>query len=326
MMIGGQREFNVYDTPKSHNKYCTASKTGDSDVLDKYRQALSNFRLPKNVEKQLEKLSQSSFSGYMYFLIGCLVVFHAIGGSLMLTTSRDMLGYISGIAENVGLLSLRYKITRQKSVKGISGGTITMYALVYLIRLMVVLPPLQLDAIDEWGVKVLSFVSLLLVLDVRRSVFSTYEKSYQKDLDVLPIKYLIPGCVGLAAILHPALQEGLFFSFSWASCLYLDVLALMPQVVMMSKNGGKVEALLSHFVAATAMSRLFDLGFWYYAFDMIGSQGYIGEFNFSGWLIVFWHVVHILLVADFMYYHAKARLSGASLLDDMTLGDGEICV
>jgi hypothetical protein len=49
-----------------------------------------------------------------------------------------------------------------------------------------------------------------------------------------------------------------------------------------------------------------------------------GEFHFSGWLIIFWHVVHLMLVADFMYYYLQARLLHGSFSDDLSLPTEEV--
>merc|ERR1719453_1826428 len=163
-----------------------------------------------------------------------------------------------------------------------------------------------------------------MVLDVVYSVFVTYHKSYQEDLDILHVKYLIPACIMIATVLHPQFPQGTLFSFCWTTYLYLDCLALMPQVVMMTRGAGKVEAPVSHFVAATALSRVMDLSFWYYDFDL-GAQGYFHGFNYSGWLIVFWHVLNLLIVADFMYYYLKARFSGSTFMEDLALPVDEIC-
>merc|ERR1719160_1386473 len=172
--------------------------------------------------------------------------------------------------------------------------------------------------LDGWTVEILQVGSLLMVVDVVRSVLVTYRKSYQEDLDVLHVKYLIPSCVVLATVVHPLFSKGTWFSFCWTTYLYLDCLALMPQVVMMTRGAGKVEAPVAHFVAATAMSRVMDLSFWYYDFDL-GVQGFYHGFNYSGWLIVFWHVVNLAIVADFMYYYVKARFSGKAMSEDLPL-------
>jgi len=261
----------------------------------------------------------TTFQVYACFLMACSVCYYALGGSIRNASSEDKLAYLSCLAEGFGLLSLRIKIQRQGSVSGISGMTMVMYALVYLLRLMMVVPgKLSLVYLDGWTIEVLQVASLLMVVDVVRSVLVTFRKSYQEDLDVLHVKYLIPSCVILAAVLHPQFSQGTWFSFSWTTYLYLDCLALMPQVVMMTRGAGKVEAPVSHFVAATALSRVMDLSFWYYNFN-IGPQGSYHGFNYSGWLIVFWHVVNLAIVADFMFYYVKARFLGKTMSQDLVL-------
>merc|ERR1719456_1792934 len=108
-----------------------------------------------------------------------------------------------------------------------------MYAIVYVLREWLLLPSsLSLPFIDAWAVEVLQLASLLMVLDVLKSIFVTYRNSYQEDLDVLKVKYLIPGCILLAAPLHPQFRQGLSYSVTWTAYLHLDCLSLMPQVVM----------------------------------------------------------------------------------------------
>jgi len=254
-----------------------------ADVDDKYVKAGSR---PTSMSKLI---SMTTFQVYACFLMVCSVSYYALGGNIRNASSEDKLAYLSCLAEGFGLLSLRIKIQRQQSVSGISAMTM-----------------------------VLQLASLLMVLDVVRSVSMTYRKSYQEDLDVLHVKYLIPSCVVLAVVLHPQFSQGTWFSFCWTTYLYLDCLALMPQVVMMTRGAGKVEAPVSHFVAATALSRVMDLSFWYYNFDL-GSQGSYRGFNYSGWLIVFWHLVNLAIVADFMYYYVKARFSGKAMSEDLAL-------
>lgn len=266
-------------------------------------------------------LDMTTFQLYMVFLMAVSMVYYILGGSIQAASSDDKLAMISCLAEGFGLLSLRIKIERQGSVSGISGMTMVMYSLVYFLRLFMVVPDkLSLVFLNGWIIEVLQVGSLLMVVDVVRSVLVTFRKSYQEDLDVMHVKYLVPSCVVLAGVIHPHFSQGSGFSFCWTTYLYLDCLALMPQVVMMTRGAGKVEAPVAHFVAATAMSRVVDLFFWYYDFDLFsGAQGTERGFNYSGWLIVFWHVLNLAIVADFMYYYVKARFSGNAMSQDLVL-------
>jgi len=220
--------------------------------------------------------------------------------------------------EILGLTMLRMKIKEKNSVGGISGMTIVMYAATYFCRVGLSLP-------DTWSFEfkdldpdmTLGCVSFLLVLDILKSVFVTHRKTYQAELDVFKAWYLIPCCWTISVLLRPHFQNWTFtYGYCWSSTLFMDVLALMPQVVMMSKSGGKVEATIANFVAATTISRCGDL-----FHSLVFMPHARSSAPFSYWYAVSVQTIHLLLVADFMYYYMKARASALKLAEDITLAD-----
>jgi hypothetical protein len=224
--------------------------------------------------------------------------------------------------EILGLVMLRQKIKDMKSVGGISGTTFVMYALVYLFRTIdgfsYIAPWDPEFRVSNLGLDpVLGFCSSLLVLDILKSIFVTLNETYDAPLEVLKAWYLIPMCLTLASVLHVSFPE---FSFThqllWNCTLYMDVLALMPQVAMMAMSGGKVATPVANFVAATAISRCGDVTHTM----MLVHQEFmtvkaadpdvefsLAQLNGSTWLVVGSQFIHLLLVADFMYYYCKTR-------------------
>lgn len=298
----------------------------DNKYAKREQQQVPDLSLRSLTSKDVAVMMRNPFQVYAVFLMGCSVGYYAFGGRLEQATKSDLLGYISVIAEGLGLVALRYKIMNQGRVSGVSGMTIAMYCIVYILREVMLMPrSFSIFNLDGWMIEVLQLPAILMALDVLKSVFVTHNNSYQADLDVLNIKYLVPGCLLLAVLLHPTFAQGALYSYFWTAYLYLDIMALLPQVVMMAKAGGKIEAPIAHFVAALAFSRLVDLEYWYFEFEL-GPQGYWGAFNYSGWLIVVVHVLSLLLVADFMYYYLKARCSGASLSEDLVLPADDMMV
>lgn len=287
--------------------------------------SLNSLSLGSITKHDVSALFRNAFLVYTVFLMAGSFFYHALGGSFRDMDLYSLLGYISSIAEAFGLLMLRRKIQRQESVCGISGRSVKMYVLVYTIRGLLQFPAFSVLALDDWAVKALELAALVMVADVCYSVFVSYRSSYEEELDVLKLRYLIPSCVVLGLLIRPDLRQDLLPTLGWTMTLYLDVMALMPQVVMMSRGGGKVEAPISHFVAATAVSRSVDLSFWYYAFDTVGPENSDAYLNYSGWLIVFFHVLHLLLIADFLYYYVRARFfKGCGFSGDMNIPlDGE---
>lgn len=300
-------------------------KYGKRQVLTHTPPALLKYQDLLNVDLP-RAVSAFPFVAYIMFLVAGTAVYYSLGGGFV-KAGDQVLRFFEAVLETFGLLYLQRKIALQGSVKGISGMSMGMYVLVYTLRIIVNVPyGFKLSELDNWVAWVLVFVSLLLVLDISKSLFKTYKSSYQKDLDVLDAKYLIVACVVLAFLVHPSfapmMKMGDLYTYGWSLCLYLDVVALMPQVVMMAKSQGKVEAPICHFVAATAVSRVMDLWFWTGEAELVGPGDLQpGEVNFSFWLIIFLHVLHLLLVADFIYYYMKARITGSSLEEVLALSE-----
>jgi len=294
--------LNSVDDDSKYKKFALSRKR-DSPLLKKYQDALVI-------------LGNSSLGfASIYLLVGAVYLLY--GGHPGHTTVEKLMNFFSISVEVLGLLVLRHKIKVNNSVKGISGMTMIMYAVVYTIRIWLAVPDHWIHDVTELSIDAsFGFISLMLALDILRAVFVTHRSSYQADLDVLNVKFLLPGCLVLACLVRPHFHTWTStYAYVWSSCLYMDVLALMPQVVMMSRGGGKVAAPVAHFVAATFFSRIEDLSDTVlYHGSTLQSQEWC-----SYWLIVLVQSVHLLLAADFMYYYVKARRSGAGLVDDIDM-------
>lgn len=259
--------------------------------------------------KQFVEFIQNPLKVYTCYLIfiGVLFYCNSAGG----VPWSDVLGLGSCILEAYGLISVFRKIQCHRSVLGISGNSLIMFAVSYGLRQCEALIISSRFALTSRAVilEALQFASVPLVFGLAWCVFKTYRETYQESLDKLKVKYLLPACMALALVLTPQFKQGNLYSFCWTFSFYVDVLALLPQVVMMTFTPGKKVAVpIANYVAATTVSRLIDLWFWYFHFDL-GPQGWWHNFNYSGWIIVGFHIISLLLVADFIYYYLRARCS-----------------
>jgi hypothetical protein len=264
------------------------------------------------------------FQAYSCFLVGVFLMYLCCGGKPFAMGHRNLISYVSCCLEGFGLMSLRHKIALRGHVQGLSGMSVIMFALTYSIREFEAFFIAQVNwkDMDNVFLEILQISAMLMSWTVLFAIFKTYRSSYQEDIDVLKVKYLIPGCVLLGLVLHPNFKRGQLYSLTWSTSFYIDTLALLPQVVMMQRGNGKIEAPIANFVAATAVSRTFDLAFWY---DRLVNEG-LGKFfafhvALSGVIVFFFHLFNLALVGDFMYYYFKARLSGAKMSQDVEISE-----
>merc|ERR1719161_1558071 len=138
-----------------------------------------------------------------------------------------------------------------------------------------------------------------------RCVFVTRRDRDQENHDSLPvpIQFLVMGCFILAVLVHPNLDRRPMFDTLWTTGCYLETFAMLPQLWMLSKIGGEVDALTSHFVVLSTLSRVFSLIFWYRGFAELAPRN--GGVNFPGCGVMGAHVAQLLLSCDFVFLYLK---------------------
>merc|ERR1719456_1578229 len=168
---------------------------------------------------------------------------------------------------------------------------------------------IPVDATGDWLYQMLDVAALCMALKLIHCVFKTHRHTYQEDYDSLNVVMAAIVCFVLAVLIHPDLNNRPVFDTLWTTALYIDVVAMVPQLIMMSRCK-EVEALTSHFVGGTAISRLVSLVFWYHGFAELAPLD--GSFNLAGWAIILAHVLQVLLLCDFLLYYVRAVLSTGS--------------
>lgn len=239
----------------------------------------------------------------------------ALGSGALVYQSFDNLGLSTLITLTIGIqvfgyMCLRLKISQQRSVAGISAKTLILQALSYGLRLCSTTwlkGYIPVDETGDWLYQLLDVFALLMVLQILYCVLKSHRQTYQEEHDNFKVYTMGICCFILAVLIHPDLNNRPVFDTLWATALYIDVVSMMPQLAMITKTGGEVEALTSHFVGATAASKIASLVFWYYGFSELAPLD--GSFNLAGWAIIAAHVLQVLLLADFMFYYVRARVS-----------------
>merc|ERR1719265_61542 len=239
---------------------------------------------------------------YLVFFVGAVTLYNALsaGFSSFLTLSAGL--------QCLGFVLLAMKVQKQRATTGLSGKTMTMYALTLCFRLS---SPVHLngylpvDQTGDWAYQAIEICSLALVGYLMRCTFVTHRSTYQEQHDSFPIsmQHLIMGCFILAVVIHPNLDRWTFFDIMWTTGCYLETLSMLPKLWMLSKIG-EVEALASHFVVLSVLARVCSLIFWYRGFAELRPAH--GGFNFPGWGVMGAHVAQLLLSCDFVFLYLKS--------------------
>merc|ERR1719421_1508345 len=239
---------------------------------------------------------------YVVFFVGAVTLYHALSAGFSSTLT------LSAGFQCLAFVLVAMKVQSERVTSGLSGKTLMMYAATLCFRLSSTLwlnGYLPVDRTGDWAYQAIEVCSLGLVLYLMRSVFVTHRSSDQEAQDSLPInvKNIIMGCFVLAVVIHPNLDRKTLFDVLWTTGCYLETVAMLPQLWMLSKIG-EVEALTSHFVVLSVLSRVCSLIFWYRGFAELRPAH--GGFNFPGYGVMGAHIIQLLLSCDFVFLYVKS--------------------
>merc|ERR1719161_2121563 len=222
---------------------------------------------------------------------------------------------------------LQMQISTSGTVAGISGKALTMHAIKLCCRLCSSLfldGYLPTDKSGDWIYQLGDVLSLLMVLQILYSIYGAHKASYQFEADTLDIRNLVMGAVVLAVLIHPDMNSWTFFDVLWTTHLYVDAVAMVPQLRMISKTGGEVKGFTAHYMAATMLSNFLSGLFWFFATpDLVEDEN---SFNVAGLAINGAHIVQMILLLDFGYYYGNAFVQGRGLAPTMQIGHSGVDV
>lgn len=256
------------------------------------------------------------WSGFFVFVVFCYHLFSDGDFSFLLTFGSCIRAFAFGI--------LIYKAMSQKSVAGLSLKTLELYALTFFFRLNSVLRfqgYLPFDSSGDWFYGLVEVMAFFLCLGCIYIVMFTFKSTYdiQKDLfgnlhvpSEFGVVYIIVPCVIFAVMFHPNLNHNWFSDVTWTIALYIESVAILPQLYMFQKQGGgTVESCLSQFVYALAFGSFLQLWFWLFSYKELAEHD-AGET--VGFVVIFVQIGHMLMMADFLYFYFKSMKEGGPMM------------
>merc|ERR550539_169715 len=243
-------------------------------------------------------------AAYAMFIGSALAMYHMVanGEFSSILTLAVMLQCLA-----FALLSLQTLMTGHAA--GISARALALDAVALIFRLsstMWLQGYLPVDASGDWLYQAVDVCSLVLVIWLLRRLLVEQQSTYQKEQDSFPAAPMVLAALVLAALFHADMNSRPIFDTLWMAGLFVSAVAVLPQLWLIARTGGRVEALTSHYIAAMALSRaLSGIFMWHARFD-ITCEPWVEGVNHAIWAILGAHIAHILLLSDFAVYYVKA--------------------
>merc|ERR1719353_2315328 len=117
---------------------------------------------------------------------------------------------MSVLSQCLAFILIALQINNAKSVAGISGKTMILQALSLCFRLSSTLfldGYLPLDKTGDMMYQMVDVCSLMMVLHILQCIYKSHNATYERDADTMDVKNMVIGCVALAVVVHPDLND-----------------------------------------------------------------------------------------------------------------------
>eukprot|EP01083_Nonionella_stella_P015516 43427_1 len=211
--------------------------------------------------------------------------------------------FSADILHLASIFLLLLKIYAQRSCAGISLKTQILYVVVFISRYMDVV--WNFKYMYNTLMKIFFIATSIAIVRLMKFV-KPYKTTYEAKRDRFNIWLLVVPCAALALMFHP---EFSFTEVFWAFSLYLEAVAIVPQLVVVQdsakEHSGRVENLTSNYVFCLGGYRAMYLINWIYR---MASEAHYRDYY--SWLA---GVVQTVIFIDFFYYYAKSKWSGETM-------------
>jgi len=228
------------------------------------------------------------------------------------------------MARMFGFGILNVKTWKSKRASGVSIKTLQLYTLVFFFRLTSITRHegyLPYDKSGDWLYHIIEILALIFTVSALYACMVPFKSTYQNDLDTFGEMHVPPGMGAiylavpvffLACFIHPSLNSDFLSDMAWTYAMYLESVALIPQLYMFQKQtAGVVELLTAHFVAALGFGRVMEFFFWVYSYHELASRS--GS-KFPGYLALFSQFMQLVLMLDFFWYYFVAVKNATPLV------------
>ncbi|XP_053989484.1 ER lumen protein-retaining receptor isoform X2 [Hylaeus anthracinus] len=206
-----------------------------------------------------------------------------------------MLCELGDLSHLLAIIILLLKIWKTRSCAGISGKSQILFAIVYTMR--------YLDLVTTYISAYNTFMKVIFIATSYATVFLMYAKfkaTYDHNHDTFRIEFLVLPTLVLALLIN---HEFTVVEILWTFSIYLESVAILPQLFLVSKTG-EAESITSHYLFALGSYRGLYLLNWVYR--------YYAEDHYDLIAIVA-GLVQTVLYCDFFYLYITKVLKGKKL-------------
>ncbi|ESQ53122.1 hypothetical protein EUTSA_v10025877mg [Eutrema salsugineum] len=221
---------------------------------------------------------------------------------------HDNLFVAAEAVHSIGICVLIYKLMKEKTCAGLSLKSQELTAIFLAVRL-------YCSFVMEYDIHtILDLATLGTTLWVIFMIRFKLRASYMEDKDNFALYFVLVPCAVLAVLIHPSTSHNILNRISWALCVYLEAVSVLPQLRVM-QNTKIVEPFTAHYVFALGVARFLSCAHW--VLQVVDTRGrLLVALGYGLWpsMVLISEIVQTFILADFCYYYVKSVFGGQLVL------------
>lgn len=195
----------------------------------------------------------------------------------------------------LAMIILLWKMWKSKTCAGISGKSQLLFALVFTTRYL----DLFSTFISVYNTS-MKIVFLLCSYFTIYMIYRRLRKTYDSENDTFRMEFLLVPVIGLSFLEN---YEFAPLEILWTFSIYLESVAILPQLFMISKTG-EAETITTHYLFFLGLYRALYLANWIWRYH---TEGFYDQ------IAVVSGVVQTIFYCDFFYLYVTKVLKGKKL-------------
>merc|ERR1712235_122910 len=194
------------------------------------------------------------------------------------------------------IIILLLKIWKTRSCAGISGKTQAMFAVCFITRYL----DLFVHFVSLYNT-VMKIIYISCACATCYLMFVKFKATYDGNHDSMRAEFLVVPALGLACLINTSFDV---MEVLWTFSIYLESVAILPQLFMVSKTG-EAETITSHYLFALGSYRGLYILNWIYRFYFE---------SFYDIIAIVAGVVQTVLYCDFFYLYVTKVMAGKKIV------------
>jgi len=203
---------------------------------------------------------------------------------------------LGDLSHLLAIIILLLKIWKTRSCAGISGKSQALFLIVFISR--------YLDLVTNFVSVYNTVMKIFFIVSAAGTVylmFIKFKATYDGNHDTFRVEFLLGPVAILALVLN---HEFSVMEILWTFSIYLESVAILPQLFMVSKTG-EAETITSHYLFALGSYRALYIFNWVYRYHFEG---------FYDIIAIVAGIVQTVLYCDFFYLYVTKVMAGKKIV------------